>query len=55
MGRKCITLLNKNSRIILSASLDKTVILWDLNTECFIHKFNHINMVTCVEFCPNVK
>jgi len=42
-----------NSNIILSASLDKSILMWDLTKDTYIHKFEHSNMVTCLSFCPN--
>ena len=41
--------------LLLSASLDYKVILWDisLETNCFISEYKHSDMVTCVKFSPS--
>lgn len=40
--------------ILLSASLDFNVIVWDVNKENYQAKFEHSSMVTSISFCPNV-
>ena len=40
--------------LLLSASVDHFVILWDISQEdnCLIEKFEHNDLVTCVQFSP---
>jgi WD40 repeat protein len=42
----------QKTRVLLSASLDYSVILWSLDTQFPITKFNHSSNVTSVSFCP---
>jgi WD40 repeat protein len=43
----------KQFHILLSASLDHSVIMWDINKDSSLYKFDHSAMVTCIDFCPN--
>ena len=46
---------NYYSDLLLSASIDHRVILWDISLEnnCFISEYKHSDMVTCVKFSPS--
>ena len=46
---------NYYSDLLLSASLDYKVILWDISLEnnCFISEYKHTDIVTCVKFSPS--
>lgn len=39
---------------MLSASLDHSVIMWDIHQDNSLMKFEHSAMVTCISFCPIV-
>lgn len=41
--------------MLLSASLDKTVILWDVDKEFYINIFEHPAIVSAISFCPTVR
>lgn len=46
------------SNLLLSASFDHSVILWDINQEgnnCLIKKYEHSDIVTCLCFNPIIK
>jgi len=45
----------KNPNIFLTASLDHTVIMWDLLRHSHIYRFQHSSIVTCICFHPTVK
>lgn len=39
---------------MITGSLDHHVILWDISKSEYIFKFDHLSIVTCITFCPNV-
>ncbi|XP_011024872.1 PREDICTED: WD repeat-containing protein 44-like isoform X3 [Populus euphratica] len=43
---------SKNNQHLLSASVDKTVCLWQVGRDCCLRVFLHSNYVTCVQFNP---
>jgi WD40 repeat protein len=43
-----------NNKLILTASLDHFVILWNINNTTAYMKFLHSSMVTCISFCPSI-
>jgi len=41
-----------NENLLITASIDKSVILWDITQSNYIRKFDHPGIVSCVCFCP---
>ncbi|KAJ6748744.1 TRANSDUCIN/WD40 REPEAT-LIKE SUPERFAMILY PROTEIN [Salix purpurea] len=49
---KILDLSWSNNNHLLSASVDKTVCLWQVGCDCCLRVFLHNNYVTCVQFNP---
>lgn len=48
-----LTWSSKKFNLLLSASVDHYVILWDIHREKYLKKLYHNDMVTCLSFSPN--